>query len=340
MSGRVEEAEKLPNGLLADRAALYGMEDFPLSLLNVIDGDLAPLSDPSQNAVAAVYMTDDYGQTARGSHWAGVGDRVTIRYVEEYEHFYTDTGEIIPEFNESVTGGERPWSSRAKIYRDVEYTVCAIVNVPDAMSYRYYGADQFVMGAERFMQDSQSSSIMTYVFNTAEGAAAGMEQFLAEYTEIVQPLYNYESKTSYQAEFEGFRGMFLTMGGALAAIVGLVGVLNFINAVLTGIITRKREFAVLQAIGMTGRQLKVMLVYEGLYYTMLAAGLSLALSVALGPVMGRACSSFLWFFTYRFTVLPVVVITPLFLTLGCAVPLLTYRTVEKHTVVERLRESE
>ena len=52
--------------------------------------------------------------------------------------------------------------------------------------------------------------------------------------------------------------------------MGLVGVLNFFNAVLTGIITRRREFAVLQSIGMTGGQLKKMLVLEGLLYTLAA----------------------------------------------------------------------
>ena len=38
-------------------------------------------------------------------------------------------------------------------------------------------------------------------------------------------------------------------------IIGLVGVLNFINAVLTGILARKRELAMLQSVGMTGKQM-------------------------------------------------------------------------------------
>ena len=57
--------------------------------------------------------------------------------------------------------------------------------------------------------------------------------------------------------------MFLLLGGALSFIVGLVGVLNFFNAILTGILAPCREFAVLQSIGMTGRQLKGMLIWEG-----------------------------------------------------------------------------
>ena len=131
---------------------------------------------------------------------------------------------------------------------------------------------------------------MTYLFNTTDEAEADMEAFLGSYTESVQPLYDYESRASYVAEFEGFRSMFMTMGGALSLIIGLVGVLNFINAVLTGILTRKRELAVLQSVGMTGKQLKAMLVFEGLYYTLLALAASLAATVPavlLLAAMGR-----------------------------------------------------
>ena len=159
------------------------------------------------------------------------------------------------------------------------------------------------------------------------------------YTQSVQPLYDFESKERQVAEFDGFRNMFLTMGGVLAGVIGLVGVLNFINAVLTGILTRKRELAVLQSVGMTGKQLKTMLVCEGLYYTMLSAGLSLLLIGLLGPLLGAVCNVF-WFFTYRFTVLPVLVVTPLFLLLGALVPLAVYRRLARTTIVERLREAE
>ncbi|MCI8740254.1 MAG: ABC transporter permease, partial [Oscillibacter sp.] len=160
------------------------------------------------------------------------------------------------------------------------------------------------------------------------------------YTESVQPLYDYESRATYVAEFEGFRGMFMTMGGTLSLIIGLVGVLNFVNAVLTGILTRKRELAVLQSVGMTGKQLKTMLVYEGLYYTLLALAVSLVMTVCIGPLMGTVLSDVFWFFSYRLTVTPILVILPIFLALGVLVPLWTYRSVAKHTIVERLREAE
>ncbi len=123
-------------------------------------------------------------------------------------------------------------------------------------------------------------------------------------------------------------------------IIGLVGVLNFLNAILTGILVRRREFAVLQSIGMTGKQLKTMLVWEGIYYALAAVLVSLALSIAVGPVCAVALNSMFWFFTYQFTVGPILCITPIFLALGAGLPLFVYSTVAKHSIVERLRQIE
>ena len=337
----IADMERTDDGLLADRAQLYGMEDFPLSRITVLDGDLSALSDPTANAVAAVYTTDDYGDPEMQSHWAKVGDTVHLRYVEEWEYYYQDTGEVVPPDEvDAAYLGDRAVSSRAKTYRDKEYTVVAAVVVPGSIDYRFYGADQFVMGAEQFKQDTQTSSVMTYVFDTADDATDRMEAFLADYTENVQPLFDYESKATYQAEFEGFRSMFLTLGGALSLIVGLVGVLNFLNAVLTGILTRRYEFAVLQSIGMTGKQLRHMLMLEGLYYALLAMAVSTVLSVTLGPLIGAGCANVFWFFVYKFSVLPLAVLLPVFILLGLAIPLVTYRSTAKQSIVERLRTDE
>ncbi|MDQ9749053.1 hypothetical protein RFY98_21310, partial [Acinetobacter baumannii] len=64
---------------------LYGMEDFPLSLCKVYEGSLDEVKKPGSRAIAAVYSEDDYGALQKDSHWAKVGDTVTVRYVDEWE---------------------------------------------------------------------------------------------------------------------------------------------------------------------------------------------------------------------------------------------------------------
>ena len=335
LDSMVAFVERMADGLLADRVQLYGMEPFALDQLTVLEGDLSKLNEPDGNYIAAVYSTDDYGNPMMDSHWARLGDTVTIRYVEEYEYYDPDTGEVFGSREEVPEGAT--YAERAVQYRDVRYTVAALVEVPSALSYRYYGADEFVMGAETFIRDTGTDSIMYYAFDTTEEANEAMEAFLKDYTENVNPQFDYESKATYAGEFESIRSMFLLLGSALSFIVGLVGILNFFNAILTGITARRRELAVLQSIGMTTRQLQTMLALEGLLYTLGSALLALVLILATAPIVGPGLNGMLWFFTYHFTIWPIMAILPLFAVLGIAIPMVTCRITQRYSVVERLR---
>lgn len=194
------------------------------------------------------------------------------------------------------------------------------------------------MNDQTFIRDTGTDSVMYYAFDTTSEANAAMEEFLADYTENANPQFDYESKATYAGEFESTRSMFLLLGGALSFIVGLVGVLNFFNAILTGITARRRELAVLQSIGMTARQLRTMLALEGLLYTLGAALLALVLIVVTAPFVGPALNGLIWFFTYHFTIWPIAVVLPLFGALGVLIPVLSCRAAQRFSVVERLRQ--
>ena len=325
------------DGLLAANIQLSGMSPFALDHLTVLEGDLSPLYEPGSRAIAAVYSEDEYGRADMDSHWAKPGDTVTLRYVEQYEYCDPDTGEVYGAYEDIPQGAD--FTARPVRYRDAEYKVTALVTVPSALSYRYYGSDEFILNDETFAADTGTDSVMYYAFDTSDDANAAMEDFLSDYTENVNPDLDYESKATYAGEFESMRAMFLLLGGALSFIVGLVGILNFFNAVLTGIIARQRELAVLQSIGMTGRQLRTMLIWEGLLYALGAAGLALLLTLILGPVAFRAIEGLFWFFTYRLTLTPFLLVIPLFALLGAGIPVLTGRAEARHTIVERLREN-
>ena len=332
----VQFRDRNEDGLLAGDTQLYGMEPFALQHLTVIDGDLDKLYEDGTHNIAAVCMQDEYGNMIASSY---PGDTITLRYVEEYEYYFLDTGELIPVLDETVTNGNRPWSSRVKRYRDIEYQVVALVAVPNALGYRYYtlGSDAFVMNAKTFLQDSGTNCVMYYCFDMANGDTSSMEAFLQDYTTNIDPMLDYESKATYAAHFYGFRSMFLLLGGALSFIVGLVGVLNFFHRLVSGLASRRRELAVVQSIGMTGRQLQTMLALEGLLYTLGAAALALVLILLTAPLFGNALSDLFWFFSYRLTLWPIAVITPVFALLGIIIPVMNCRAAQHHPIVERLR---
>lgn len=338
MDNNLKFEARTSEGLIYDRAQLYGMEDFPLSQLTVYEGDIDSLREPGSKNIAVVYSEDDYGALIPDSHWAKLGDRVTIYYVDGFEYVDPVTGEVYASLEEVSENKRNNMIHKPISYRTITYTVTAVVAVPSSLSYRYYGSDEFILNADTFKQDTGTDCIMYYAFNTDDDDTAAMEDFLADYTSNVNPTYDYESKSTYIEQFKGMRNMFVMTGGALSLIVALVGVLNFFNAILTGITTRRREFAMLQSIGMTTKQLRRMLMIEGLLYTMGALLLALVLTLLMAPVMSQAVTNLFWFFSFKPTYWPILAMLPIFVVIGTVLPLLSGRAMSRHSIVDRLRQ--
>lgn len=69
-----------------------------------------------------------------------------------------------------------------------------------------------------------------------------------------------------------------TVGYSLAAMIFLIGTLNIINTALSSVSERKREFAMLEAVGMTNTQMRQMLLTESLY----SSGVAVLITVCVG----------------------------------------------------------
>lgn len=334
LSYRERRGEKIEASLQVE-----GMDNALLEKLTVLAGDIKPLQDPEAKAIAVTVDTDDYGNPESGDVAPQPGEKLTVTYVDEGYYEDSRTGE-------PVTDATPEEYIRYHIEKshDVEYTVCAVVTVPYQISFRYglMYSMKAVMGTEQLRKDSGTElESLLYMFDTPDRAAEkAAETFLAGMTAGETSGLMYESKDLVRKDFQGFQQMFLLLGGALCAIVSIVGILNFFNAILTGILARKREFAMLQAVGMTGKQLKKMLMEEGLIYAGTTILISLVLILAMEPLTGRMLESMFWFFEYHFSVTAVFVTAPVFLFLGVALPLAVYRSIAKLTIVERLRETE
>ena len=116
--------------------------------------------------------------------------------------------------------------------------------------------------------------------------------------------------------------------------------MNFINAIFTSIISRKREFAMLQSIGMTTRQLKQVIICEGISYIAAACILSLILGTILAYAVLHALNNILMFFEYQFQILPYFIMLPILSAVAVITPILSLKQLQKESVVDRLREAE
>lgn len=329
------EQQNRRGDLVSQSALIEGLDKSLFDKLTVVEGDISPLLQDDTNAIAVVVPTDDYGNVSNLDFYPPVGSTQTITYIDEGYYIDSRTGNFC---DENTPAEYMQFQLSAS--HDVDYTVCAYVTVPYSMSFRYYSRGySFVLPIEKLNNDSQHESIpMFYLFDTSDDIAeASAENYLTDLTADDLSGLMYESKATLRAEFEGFQNMFLLLGGLLCAIIGLVGILNFFNTIMTGILSRKREFAVLQAVGMTSKQLKAMLVYEGLFYALSSALCALVLSFVINPLVGDLLENMFWFFSGKFTIVPVIIAIPIFALLGWLIPYAMYNQAAKYSIVEQLR---
>ena len=96
----------------------------------------------------------------------------------------------------------------------------------------------------------------------------------------------------------------------------------------------------LQSVGMTAKQGKKMLVLESIYYMALAllvfvtAGYAVSYFAVNTVTQGSAA------YTYKFSVVPLMICFPVLLLLACVLPIRVYKSISRDSVVQRLRENE
>lgn len=320
----IDVRERNENGLVADSMMMLGMDKEGFENIEVLKGDINKLSE---EGYIAVEEDSEFN----------LGDKIDVRYMDSVQYINSVTGSIYTDI-ESIPESEWSDIESKEEYHYRQYEICAVVDMSSSYDYNYsIIGDLFLMESERFNTEVKNSVPLYIAFDVTDEAEQQIEQFLSEYTE--NSVLDYTSRTKMEKEFESFRRTFVILGVALSFVVGLIGVLNFVNTVLTGIISRRKELATLQAIGMTGKQLKTMLIYEGLFYTAGAVVTAVFLNLLSIPT-SSVVEELFSFCEYQFTLVPMGVAIPTFVVIGVAVPTIVYKIFVKKSVVERLRRSE
>jgi len=287
---------------------LYGLDDFPLARLNIVEGELDLAKLATGNYIIEGVFSDDNGKIQWERSNYNIGDKVTVKMSEG---------------------------------RSKEYQVLVKAEIVRGLSVRYYlNGDSMYLPADEFSGLAQDPVVMSYVINVDDSHTEAVESFLHNYTNKIEPTMNYESKKIFVDEFRTMQNIFLTVGGVLSLIIGMIGILNFLNSILTSIITRRREFAILRSIGMTGRQLRRLLLLEGLFYALCTIITTFVVGTLFSLTVLQDIADNLWFFRYGFTILPLLVSSPLLILISLAIPLAAYRGTNRQSIVECLREME
>ena len=114
--------------------------------------------------------------------------------------------------------------------------------------------------------------------------------------------------------------------GAVSIILFIAGLTNYCNVVFTGMYTRRKEFDIMKSIGMTDKQMKLMLFGEGSYYFMCVIGLLFTVGVAVVFGVKIYMENKLSYFTFHW---------PIFSTVGVMLSLLLINVVVTHFICKK-----
>ena len=115
----------------------------------------------------------------------------------------------------------------------------------------------------------------------AEEDAEELQQELYSLTSGIEHLDMFSYRDALETSEEGVSMMKL-FTYSLTGLIALISFMNMANTMITGIIVRKQEFGILQAIGMTNGQLGRMLRQEGLFFTLGTVIVSVVFGLPVG----------------------------------------------------------
>ena len=145
------------------------------------------------------------------------------------------------------------------------------------------------------------------------------------------------------AELEEFDQMFYSinlLGNGAAILLIVLGLINFVNVMLTGVIARKNEFAIMESIGTTKKQIRKILTLEGGFYALISTILIMTLGNAFLLLVADAVPSIANYAKFEYPVSLVVCLIAAIFVICLSVPAIVYKATSNETVIERLHNFE
>ena len=233
------------------------------------------------------------------------GDTMTFFVMDTDREFQLPIGGRIPLERDGMNGGAAPW---------------LVVSNQVIDQYR---PDAIIYSIKIDNDPACAQSILDQVRSLTEHIPAISRTSRIELAESLAEAKSSLSKLS----------AFLTI------VLFSIGILNFINTMSANILNRQKEFAAMEAVGATRRQVRGMIVWEGFWYFASTMALALTIGSAADVLLFAAIQNSLGFGAFHYPGIPFVLYMMLALALCGAIPAVIYQKAGTGSIVERLREN-
>ncbi len=168
------------------------------------------------------------------------------------------------------------------------------------------------------------------------------ESYLNEYEQGLNRGVGITRRSEYQENFRVARLNLVLPDLVIGLVLTGIALMNFINMLVSKTVSRKKEFALYESLGMTGTQLRVLLLLEGIFHGALILVILIPATAVFDcfvmPKVVEAAGS--WSMVYTCSFLPLWIFAAILGMLAVAVPMLCLHFLTKGSLTERMRQGE
>ena len=127
----------------------------------------------------------------------------------------------------------------------------------------------------------------------------------------------------------------------LAVFIMMFSILSMMNTLITNIITRRQELAMLESIGMSKGQIRKMLLSESLFLVLVTVGITMTAGTACGYVLSHMLNKIgAFYMAFRFPVILALAYAGVLIFVPLVITFVSMHSFSKEALVERLRGME
>ena len=191
---------------------------------------------------------------------------------------------------------------------------------------------------EKYITQTGNESAMYAANDAKKGEDKQIKEYIDKNILKENDMINVFSVLDMKESFQRYISKYYMIGSFLVVILAFIGIMNFFNTTATSVISRKKELALLDVMGMTKKQISKMLVAEGFLYLGGAFVIAVLLVVfgaekILANTLGTA-----FFFRLHLTIVPCILMIPILIVIAYVIPKYQFEKMSRESIVERIRK--
>ena len=195
----------------------------------------------------------------------------------------------------------------------------------------------FYVPSSSFLEMYPENTPRKWFLNVEKGKENEIENILKPYMEKGVPI---ETEKTIEQNYNNATKSATLLQNIVSIMVLVIGIVNFANVIIISVTSRKKEFAMMQSIGMTKKQLRLLLMMEGINISIITLIISYFLSLVTICVGVSAYLQTQWTATYHFSITPLLIVTPVLIILPIVISLICFQRIQKIEIIERLQDED